>query len=106
MSASPIPTTLYRPKQFNINTPDKANAFYLSKLPMKMQDTDPAIPPCIWPIICWAAGNSRLWNRVRVKDGLSYDVRSRLDARPSNLPADGPSTPFTRRKTASVLKQP
>src|SRR5690606_34713581 len=28
-------------KQFDIDTPDKANAFYLANTPLKIQDTDP-----------------------------------------------------------------
>ncbi|NYT63242.1 insulinase family protein [Alcaligenaceae bacterium] len=69
------------PKAFNINTPDKANAFYLSKLPLKLQDTDPSYTALyLANYLLGGSETSRLWNRVRVKDGLSYDVRSRLNA--------------------------
>lgn len=69
------------PKEFNINTPDKANAFYLSKLPLKLQDTDASYPALyLANYLLGGSETSRLWTRVRVKEGLSYDVRSHLDA--------------------------
>lgn len=69
------------PKAFSINTPDKANAFYLSKLPLKLQDTDASYTALyLANYLLGGSETSRLWNRVRVKDGLSYDVRSRLNA--------------------------
>lgn len=68
------------PKQFDIDTPDKANAFYLAALPIKMQDTDPAYPALyLANYLLGSSETSRLWNRIRVQDGLSYDVRSHLD---------------------------
>ncbi|HUG58148.1 MAG TPA: pitrilysin family protein [Candidimonas sp.] len=69
------------PKAFNINTPDKANAFYLSKLPLKLQDIDANYPALyLANYLLGGSETSRLWTRVRVKDGLSYDVRSRMNA--------------------------
>ncbi|RTZ42355.1 insulinase family protein [Candidimonas sp. SYP-B2681] len=71
------------PKEFNINTPDKANGFYLSKLPLALQDTDSNYPALyLANYMLGGSETSRLWTRVRVKDGLSYDVRSSLDASP------------------------
>ncbi|MGB3288732.1 MAG: pitrilysin family protein [Burkholderiaceae bacterium] len=68
-------------KTFTIDTPDKANAFYLSKLPMKLQDTDPDYTALyLANYLLGSSETSRLWSRVRVQDGLSYDVRSQLDA--------------------------
>lgn len=68
------------PKEFAINTPDKANAFLLSKLPLNVQDTDPDYAALyLANYLLGASETSRLWTRVRVQDGLSYDVRSQLD---------------------------
>lgn len=65
---------------FNIDTPDKANAFYLSTSPLAVQDTDPDYAALyIANYLLGGSETSRLWERVRVKDGLSYDVRSSLD---------------------------
>ncbi len=68
-------------KKFDIDTPDKANAFYLASLPLKLQDTDPAYPALyLANYLLGSSETSRLWTRVRVTDGLSYDVRSQLQA--------------------------
>ncbi|UYO92800.1 M16 family metallopeptidase [Pollutimonas sp. M17] len=69
------------PKTFAIDTPDKANAFYLAKLPLKLQDTDTDYTALyLANYLLGSSETSRLWSRVRVQDGLSYDVRSYLDA--------------------------
>nr|WP_255475059.1 insulinase family protein [Pusillimonas sp. ANT_WB101] len=73
---NPVP-----PQQFKINTPDKANAFYLARAPLKLSDTDPDFPALyLANYLLGSSETSRLWTRVRVQDGLSYDVRSSLNA--------------------------
>ncbi|AEC20469.1 putative zinc protease [Pusillimonas sp. T7-7] len=65
---------------FNIDTPDKANAFYLSTAALEVQDTDPDYAALYMAnYLLGGSETSRLWERVRVKDGLSYDVGSNLD---------------------------
>ncbi|NYT85409.1 M16 family metallopeptidase [Pollutimonas harenae] len=65
---------------FNIDTPDKANAFYLSTAVLKAQDTDPDYAALYMAnYLLGGSETSRLWERIRVKDGLSYDVGSSLD---------------------------
>ena len=67
-------------KTFNIDTPDKANAFYLSASAIKLQDTSPDYAALYMAnYLLGGSETSRLWERVRVKDGLSYDVGSSLD---------------------------
>ena len=67
-------------ENFNINTPDKANAFYIETLALKLQDTeDDFVPLYLANYLLGQSETSRLWNRVRVEEGLSYDVRSRLN---------------------------
>jgi len=69
------------PEDFDIDTPDKANAFYLASQPIKIQDTDARFPALyLANYLLGASETSRLWNRVRVQDGLSYNVRSQFDA--------------------------
>jgi len=66
-------------KQFDIDTPDKANAFYLSRLPLKLQDTNADYAALyLANYLFGASETSRLWNRVRETEGLSYNVRSSL----------------------------
>ena len=60
-------------------TPDKANAFYTANLTLKLQDTDPDYPALyLANFLLGSSETSRLWMRVREKEGLSYNVRSRL----------------------------
>jgi zinc protease len=67
------------PERFDINTPDKANAFFISSLPIKVQDSDPDyVPLYLSNFLLGTSETSRLWNRVRETDGLSYNVRSSL----------------------------
>ncbi len=65
-----------------INTPDKANAVYLAALMMPLGDTDPDYPALTVGnyLLGSAPLASRLSNRVRGKDGLSYGVGSMVNA--------------------------
>lgn len=56
-----------------IETPDKQNAIFLARMPMKMNDADPDYPALtIAGMVFGGSPNSRLFLRIRVKDGLSY----------------------------------
>lgn len=70
-----------KPEHFTISTPDKANAFYITQQAVPLQDTDPDYAALVVADYLFGGSEtSRLWNRVRVKEGLSYTVRSELDA--------------------------
>lgn len=76
----PDPYHEVQPETFHIETPGKANGFYLSSLPLKLQDTDPAYPALyLANYLLGSSETSRLWTRIRTQDGLSYNVRSSLD---------------------------
>ena len=71
--------TARSPRSFDIETPDKANAFYLSRMPLKLQDSDADYAALyLANYLFGASETSRLWNRVRETEGLSYNVRSSL----------------------------
>jgi zinc protease len=74
--AIPMPT-----KQ-EINTPDKANAVYVSGLVLRMSDAHPDYPALVLGNFILGAGSlsSRLGDRVRQKEGLSYGVSSAFTA--------------------------
>jgi zinc protease len=65
-----------------IDTPDKANAVFFGGQALAMTDTDPDYPPLKIAdyIFGEAPLSSRLSNRVRGKEGLSYAVASHLRA--------------------------
>ncbi|MEX2558722.1 MAG: insulinase family protein, partial [Pirellulales bacterium] len=59
-----------------IQTPDKANATYVAGLAFAMSDTDPEYPAMVLGNFVLGGGSlsSRLGDRVRQKEGLSYGV--------------------------------
>ncbi len=58
-----------------IETPDKANAFFLAQYDWEFKDTDPDYPALLLGNYILGEGtNSRLFSRVRGKEGLSYGV--------------------------------
>ena len=63
-----------------INTPDKANAAYFAAMTLPMRDSHPDYPAlAIGNFVLGSGGlSSRLADRVRQKDGLSYTVQSNL----------------------------
>ncbi len=65
-----------------INTPDKANAVYVAGLVFPMKDTDPDYAAVLMGnyVLGGGALSSRLGDRVRQKDGLSYGVGSFISA--------------------------
>src|SRR4029078_10215268 len=65
-----------------ITTPDKANAFYFAGQVMPLRDDDPDYPALIIGNYIFGAGalSSRLGDRIRQKEGLSYGVGSSLVA--------------------------
>lgn len=69
-------TRTYQPVETlnrNIETPDKQNALFVAGAPMKITDEDPDYPALlIGGMILGGTPESRLFQRIRVKDGLSY----------------------------------
>lgn len=63
-----------------INTPDKANAMYFAGLSIALNDSDPDFPALAMANYILGGGtlSSRLGNRVRQNEGLSYGVASVL----------------------------
>ncbi len=67
-----------------INTPDKANATYLAAMTVPIGDTHPDYPALVIGnyILGGGALSSRLGDRLRQKDGLSYGAGSAFAASP------------------------
>jgi zinc protease len=62
-------------------TPDKANAMFVAALPLNISDDHPDYPALIFGNYLLGSGiNSRLFARIRGKEGLSYGVGSGLSA--------------------------
>lgn len=65
-----------------IDTPDKANAVYMAGLAMPMKDSDPDYAALVIGDFIFGGSTlaSRLGDRVRQQEGLSYGVRSHFAA--------------------------
>jgi zinc protease len=66
-----------------LNTPDKANAFLYSSQQYALQDSDPDYASLVLGNYILGGGSlsSRLGNRVRQQEGLSYGIRSGVTSR-------------------------
>jgi zinc protease len=67
-----------------LETPDKANAFFIAGQNLPLGDEDPDYPALVLGNYMLGGGflNSRLAVRIRQKDGLSYGVGSQFQASP------------------------
>jgi len=64
-----------------LEAPDKANAFFLAGLPLALQDTQAEFVPLQLANRVLGGGvKSRLFDRLRQKEGISYDAGSQLNA--------------------------
>jgi len=68
----------------SLETPDKANAFFLAGMPLNLRDDDADFPALILGNYMLGGGflNSRLAVRIRQKEGISYGVGSQVQASP------------------------
>ncbi len=67
-----------------LETPDKANAFFIAGENLRLRDEDPDYPALVLGNYMLGGGflNSRLAARIRQREGLSYGVGSHIQASP------------------------
>ena len=76
-----VGTPTPKPHTRQVETPEKANAFYIASLPIKLKDSDADYPTAILINDVFGGGtNSRLFSRLRQKEGISYAAGSFIDA--------------------------
>ncbi len=76
----PQPLVQVPPVRLVLQTPDKQNATLLAQLPVPLNDQHPDYAAFMLAnYIFGGGGDSRLWNRIREQQGLSYDVRASVD---------------------------
>ena len=69
----------------SIETPDKANAVFIAAQSIAMKDDHPDYPALLFGNFLLGSGSaSRLWNRLRQKEGISYGVGSFLQITPQD----------------------
>ncbi|GHF95911.1 peptidase M16 [Deinococcus piscis] len=96
--------------QRSINVPDKANAVYVAAQNFALRDDHPDAAALEVALRVFGAGtDSRLWNRVRQQDGLSYGVGAQvaLSSRDEQgvLSAYAIYNPAVREKLSAALQE-
>lgn len=82
----PQPLVPVKAERFMIATPDKQNANLQAVLDVPLNDESADYPALMMANFLFGSGGaSRLWQRVREKEGLSYDVRSFVGWNPLDL---------------------
>jgi zinc protease len=85
-----------------IETPDKENAQFSAGIRIRMRDSDPDYPAMVMANYMFGGGiTSRLADRVRNREGLSYGVGSNFTA-----PADGDAAVFSASAIANPRNTP
>jgi zinc protease len=104
------PANAPKPASVLFETPDKANALFLAGLPVALQDDAPDYDALLLANEILGGGTqSRLWERLRQKDGLSYGVGSQVRA--SGFEPNGQITlyaifaPQNREKVQAAVKE-
>ena len=76
----PDPLVPVSPTRIVLPTPDKQNATLTVTQPVPLSDRDADYPALtLANYLLGSGGDSRLWNRIREKEGLSYSVYSYVD---------------------------
>lgn len=94
-----------------INTPDKANAFFYSSQQYAMDDSDPEYASLVLGNYILGGGSlsSRLGNRVRQQEGLSYGIRSGVTSRAKDGRVDftlyAITNPGNKDKLVKVIRE-
>ncbi len=79
----PDPLVPVAPHRFVLQTPDKQNATFSARLALPLTDQHPDYPAFMLANhLLGSGGDSRLWNRIREKEGLSYSVYSAVQWSP------------------------
>ncbi len=88
----------------SLETPDKANAFFIAGMNLNIRDDDPDYAGLVLGNYMLGGGflNSRLATRIRQKEGLSYGVGSQLNA--SSFDKNGSFVTFAIYAPENVVK--
>ncbi len=106
----PEPLVAKPAKTLMLETPDKANAALFGELPLPLNDESPDYPAmAVASYVLGDTGSSRLWKRIREKEGLSYAVYAWIQ--PSSFEPNTPLmiqaifAPENRERLAKALAE-
>jgi zinc protease len=106
----PDPLVPVVPQRFALQTPDKQNATFSAHLALPITDQHPDYAAFMLANhLLGSGGDSRLWNRIREKEGLSYSVYSAVQWNPldanSEWVASAIFAPQNRDKVEQAFKE-
>ncbi|MEO8676004.1 MAG: pitrilysin family protein [Casimicrobiaceae bacterium] len=106
----PDPLVAKPARTVTLDTPDKANATMIGELALPLNDLSADYPAMsVASLILGDTGNSRLWQRVREKEGLSYGVGAYLQPGHvelnSSLGLNAAYAPENRERLARALAE-
>lgn len=106
----PNPLVKLPPARLELQTPDKQNAAMSVVQPIPLNDRDPDYAAFMLANhLLGSGGDSRFWNRIREKDGLSYSVYSTVNWNPveqhSEWTASAIYAPQNRDKVEAAFKE-
>ena len=106
----PMPYVKVPATDQSIKTPDKANAMIVAGIPLDISDRHPDYPALVMGNYILGSGmNSRLFQRIRGKEGLSYGVGSTLFGRAEDdsgsFMAQAIFAPQNAEKVEAALKE-
>lgn len=101
----PVPAT-----RIVLRTPDKQNATMSVRLSLPLSDRDADYPALMLANhLLGGGGDSRLWNRIRERDGLSYGVYSTVQWNPQEANSEWSATaifaPQNRDKVDTAFRE-
>jgi zinc protease len=99
-----------RAARLQLHTPDKQNAAMTATMALPINDRDPDYPALMLANhLFGSGGDSRLWNRIREKEGLSYSVYSAVQWNPievnSQWSASAIFAPQNRDKVEKAFRE-
>ncbi|OWW19898.1 hypothetical protein AYR66_10675 [Noviherbaspirillum denitrificans] len=75
----PRPWQPVQAERYVLDMPDKTNAAFSAVIPVELDDSDADIPALFTAVqLLGGRAGSRLWNRLREQEGLSYGVNATL----------------------------
>jgi zinc protease len=107
---APLPLNTVAPERFVVRTPDKQRANLQAQLALPLNDLDADhVAVLVGNFILGGNPASRLWARVREKEGLSYDVRSFIGWNPEDRNSTWTATaifaPENQPKVEAAVKE-
>lgn len=97
-------------ERFMIDLEDKANAYYLASMPLPLNHDDADVPALAVAVhLLGGRAGTRLWNRLREQEGISYGVYTSMDVsmrdRNGSIDISGSFAPVNRERFEKAVRE-